>query len=446
VPPRRTRPPARPVAITLDGETIVADAEASLVSALVAAGHLQLARSPKFHRPRGPSCHRGGCDGCLVRLDGVPNTMACMQQAREGAKVERQNVVLSAKLDVLRATDWFFPNGMDHHRMFAGIPGMQKVMLAFARRISGLGELPDQALPVAPQGVPARSTDVLVVGAGAAGLATAIALARAKISVVVIDEQHAAGGSLLYFPRGARVRLGAREVSVDEARERMLEEAEKEGVRIELATTSLGVLEGDDWLVDQAERGLERWTARAHVVATGGHDGVPLFEGNDLPGVLSARAAGRLLRDGVLVGERPLVVGDGPFADAFAVAAEASGAVVSRTDDDTVIAARGLSQVKSALIRAEGRERKIDCDAIVMGGPVAPAFEIAQQAGAGVRHEPAGYPVVTDESGRAERHDLFAIGELLGAPLDLEAFAERATTIARSIRTVLESTSGEVHP
>jgi len=433
VPPRRTRPPARPVRIELDDETIVADAEASLASALVGAGHLQLARSPKFHRPRGPSCLRGGCDGCLVRVDGVPNTMACTKLACEGAKVERQNVMLSAKVDVLRATDWFFPKGMNHHQMFAGIPGMQKVMLAFARRVSGLGELPEKVVEPAREGVPTKRADVLVVGAGAAGLTAAIALARAKVDVVVVDEQPLAGGAMLSFPRGVRARLGESEVDVDEARERLLEHARTEGVRIELGSTLLGVLEGDDWLVDQSERGLERWSAKTHVVATGGHDPAELFEGNDLPGVLSARAAGRLLRDGVLVGDRPLVVGDGPFADAFAKAAEEVGAKVTRTVAHSVIAARGLSHVKTAVFRSGGRETKIDCDAVVIGGPVAPAFEIAEQGGAAVRHEPAGYPVVADASGRAKDRKLYAIGEVVGASLDLAAFEARAEAIARDV-------------
>ena len=308
VPPRRTRAPARPVRITLDGASILADEDASLATALVGAGHLALARSPKFHRSRGPTCHRGGCDGCLMRIDGVPNVMSCLVDAYEGAKIERQNVVLSSKLDLLRATDWFFPNGMNHHEMFAGVPGVQSVMQAFARRVSGLGELPDAALAPMTGPLPTLRADVAVIGAGPAGLLAATAIAATGAKTLLVDEQRELGGCLLYFPHGVRVRLGSLDaIDPEQARQTLCAEASTAGVDHVLHATALGVLEGGDWLVDRAgagARGLCRIEARTYVVATGAHDGAALFVGNDLPGVISARAAGRMLRDGVFaIGE-----------------------------------------------------------------------------------------------------------------------------------------------
>ena len=67
---RRFLPPARPVTLRLDGASLVANEGEPLAAALVAAGVDTIARSPKFHRPRGASCMRGGCDGCVVRVDG----------------------------------------------------------------------------------------------------------------------------------------------------------------------------------------------------------------------------------------------------------------------------------------------------------------------------------------------------------------------------------------
>ena len=77
----RTTPVSRPVTVTLDGEPLEPPEGEPLVCALTAAGKLALARSPKFHRPRGPSCLRAACDGCLARVDDAPNVMTCMVAA-----------------------------------------------------------------------------------------------------------------------------------------------------------------------------------------------------------------------------------------------------------------------------------------------------------------------------------------------------------------------------
>lgn len=417
MPPRRTRAPLSPITIQLDGDEIVADADASLASALVGAGDFLLARSPKFHRPRGPSCMRGGCDGCLMRVDGAPNVMSCMRRATAGAVVERQNVILTAKVDILRAADWFFPKGMNHHEMFAGVPGIQQVMQAFARRVSGLGELPDDA-PEPLAKMRTIETDVLVVGGGPFGMAAASALHREGLRVALVDDGLRLGGSLLAYPPG----------EIDRAIMRL--EEELAAVDVHLESTALGVLEGDDWMV-ASPRGMSRVRARAHVIATGGHDPTPLFEGNDLPGVLSARAAGRLLREGVLCGEQILVDGDGPHARAFADAARAHGASVERVAHVTSV--RGLSRVRSAI--AGGRSH--DCDAVVFDGAPAPSFELAVQAGAGVRHDESGYSVLTDDHGRVIGAPgvLYAIGEVTSAALDTHM--EKAAALAASLRSAL---------
>lgn len=425
----------------------MADADASITTALVGAGELMLARSPKFHRPRGPSCMRGGCDGCLMRVDGTPNVMTCQHHAVDGAKVERQNVVLSAKLDLLRATDWFFAKGMNHHEMFAGIPGIQGVMLNFARRISGLGELPDTVTPARTE-LPETTADALVVGGGLAGIQAARALSEAGLSVVLCDDRPALGGALLALPQGSR--LGRHDA--DAALAAGVDALERAGVEVRLESTVLGVLEGDDWLVAHPRDGVLRVRARVHVLATGGHDPTPLFEGNDLPGVLSVRAAGRLLREGVLVGDHVVIdtLGAGghglsEHGRAFAEAARSHGAEVEVLERARVASVRGLGQVRSVVVQGEaGRETHRDCDAVVFDGPVAPTFELAVQAGASTVHERAGYRVLVDGDGRtvvdaAPREArptpaLFALGELTGAPLDLDAFAAAAQRIAAAAR------------
>ncbi len=436
--------------MTLDGASIVADGDASLASALVAAGQLELARSPKFHRPRGPSCMRGGCDGCLVRLDGMPNVMSCMTRAKPGAKLERQNVVLSAKLDVLRAADWFFPDGMNHHEMFAGVPGVQDIMQSLARRVAGLGELPEHAV-AAHTAIDDLTADVLIVGAGLAGLVAACVLGRLGLGVIVLDEGMRPGGSLLSFPEHAKVALGVDGaiVDIDELRANLVSEAASAGATFVAETTLLGVLEGGDWLGNGHDRGLVRVKARARILAVGAHDGVPAIVANDLPGVLSARAAGRLLREGVLIGDAPLVVGDGLHAEAFAAAAAGHGAKVQRASLASLQGARGLSRVRGAVLTEGSGTRKVSCDAVVVDAPCAPSFELAVEAGARVTHGEPGFSVVVDVDGRfggapsgdvgSRNSPLFALGEVTGAALDHAAFARAASRLGRAVAALVEA-------
>jgi sarcosine oxidase subunit alpha len=159
------------VTIQFDGEPVAAERGEPVACALVGAGKMALARSAKFHRPRGPACLRAACDGCLARVDDAPNVMTCMVPAAEGTQVKTQNTLGSREIDLLRVTDWFFPKGMNHHELFAGVPGLQGIMQSFARRVAGLGKLPAQVAP--PRTAARREADVVVVGGGAAALAVA---------------------------------------------------------------------------------------------------------------------------------------------------------------------------------------------------------------------------------------------------------------------------------
>src|SRR6185437_2199984 len=139
------------------------------------------------HRPRGPSCMRGACDGCLARVDETPNVMTCLVPAAEGTAVVTQNRLGPRDRDLLRMTDWFFPDGMNHHELFAGVPGIQTIMQGFARRVAGLGKLPTKEL--AGRKAQRRAVDVVIVGAGPSGMAVAVGLAEAGRKVEVIDDK-----------------------------------------------------------------------------------------------------------------------------------------------------------------------------------------------------------------------------------------------------------------
>src|SRR5439155_24134856 len=112
---------------------------------------------------------------------------------------------------------------------------------------------------------------------------------------------------------------------------------------------------------------------------------------NDRPGVLSARAVGRLLvRYGIRPAERPVVVGDGPYARTLAEALETVGARVTRIDGvkTKVVAAHGHSWVK-ALEVDDGR--KIKSDLVAVAALPAPASELPRQHGVAVEFRDGGF-------------------------------------------------------
>ena len=416
----RTRALTHPVTITLDGDEILAERGEPVAAALVAAGKLVLARSPKFHRPRGPSCMRAACDGCLARVDENPNVMTCLAPAEEGTAVVTQNRLGPRETDLLRMADWFFPEGMNHHELFAGIPGVQGVMQAFARRVAGLGKLPAEGTP--PRPAKRRKVDVVIVGGGPSGMAIATRAARAGRAVEILDDQLALGGAVLAL--GPRERAAFDPLVAD-----FTAEASRGRVRVRPSTCAGGMY-GRDLLVVGPE-GAEVLEAASLVLACGAHDGILAFEGNDVPGVMSARAAGLLLSHGVLVGKKVVVVvppGGGPFGESYAAAVP--GVTLVRGEPVVV---KGSSRVKAVVVRdaASSKTSELPCDALLVDAPRSPAYELAEQVGATLAHEPRGYRVVA-EGGRIA-DGLFVAGELSGVAFEPNAIATDADRVVASM-------------
>ncbi len=429
----RTSKVTRPVTITLDGEPVEAVDGEPVVSALVAAGKLSLARSPKFHRPRGPSCLRAACDGCLARVADVPNVMTCMVPAREGLAIRSQNTLGSRSVDLLRMTDWFFPDGMNHHELFAGVPGVQTLMQGFARRVAGLGKLPSVTAP--PRGATRREVDVVIVGGGPAGMAVAARLAKDGRAVEILDDHLAIGGGLRALGRGDAKAWGTIAHDFDAALA-----SRRVAVRTE---TTAGAVFGDDLLV-VGPGGAEVLSAKCLVLATGAHDGVLAFEGNDLPGVMSARAAGWLLAGGVVPGAKIVVVvpaSGGPFGAAYARAAAALGVKAEVTVvHGEPIKALGSARVTGCVVRpyADGdgdakakdrdRDLKLTADVLLVDAPRAPSYELAEQAGSPLVHAARGYvPAAT----RGQiRPGVWVVGEAAGRPFTPETFIADAASVA----------------
>jgi sarcosine oxidase subunit alpha len=423
--------------MTLDGATVVAEEGEPIAHALLGSGVLALARSPKFHRPRGPSCLRAACDGCLMRVDGLPNVMTCFAPARAGTEVHSQNTLGSRRVDLLRVTDWFFPDGINHHELFAGVPGVQGVMQAFARRVAGLGRMPDGADEARDvRRAKRRAADVLVVGGGPAGLAAAARLAESGRTVEVVDDALAIGGSLLALGRAR-----ASEWSALDAR---IERAVARGRLAFRSSTIAGAVFPDGVLVVGRE-GAEIVEPATLVLASGAHDGVLAFEGNDVPGIFSARAGLKLLAAGIAVGERVVVAlapGGGPFGAMFRDEVAHLGAPIEVTVvEGEPFAVHGSAHVKEVVFRdPSGEEQKHKADALLVDAPRAPAYELAAQAGAALEHRPSGFVVRAAET-RVAR-GIYAVGEVVGTPLAWTAIEAEAEQLARAVAAELAGGAG----
>jgi sarcosine oxidase subunit alpha len=346
--------------------------------------------------------------------------MTCRVPAAEGIKIETQNVVGSRERDLLRMADWFFPEGMNHHELLAGVPGIQRVMQAFARRIAGLGRLPGQVS--VPRPASRRTVDALVVGAGPSGMAVALALAEAGRRVEVLEEDSAWGGSLLSLEGASR---RAWQPLLSSFREAVIESK----LTVRTGTVAWGLY--DDDLAVLAQAGVELLTAATLVLATGAHDGVLAFPGNDLPGVLSARAAGRVAALGVTVGDAVVVAvapGGGPFGEAFARAHPEATLI-----HGSPVRVAGGTRVTEAILATSEGERQLRCDALVIDAPRAPAYELCAQAGAELALEAGGYVVKAPE-GRIGP-GVFASGEVVGTALDPGSVRREAQAIARQAVT-----------
>jgi sarcosine oxidase subunit alpha len=321
------------------------------------------------------------------------------------------------------------------------------VFLKLVREMGGSGTLPD-----APATFPAardEALDVCVVGAGPAGLAAARAIAEAAPSarVALFDEQAAPGGSLLALPGGA-----GRAAALAAA-------AARAGVRLAAKATALAYYPEDHpedsapsgapgVLAVATPEGLLRVSARRFLYATGGYDQNLPFVDNDRPGIVSARACGRLafhwgVRP-VPKGERVIVVDGSPTAAPLVEGLRGAGVEVEVVDlaRDRVLEAKGGTRVRGLVVAGPtGRQRRVGGALVAIATPPAPASELPRQHGAEVRFEPArgGFVARVDAGFATTAAGVFACGDVtgyVGPDAAAAAGAKAGRALAASLATL----------
>ena len=409
---------------TFDGKAVPYQPGDTFGSALHRAGIKVLSRSLKYHRPRGLYCCTGSCASCYVDVDGEPNVPACMRAACP-AVVTSQNRLGSAKHDLYAAADKVFRSGFDPHDMMTRPRILNEAFLRVVRHMSGLGRAPKDGAHsktrAARRGSGGGSTagpvrrqlavDELIVGGGQEGLHRAREAGQARVGrVLLVDEMPELGGSASWDPLEAGTRDVARSL------------APWQGVESWTSSVCFGLYNDPGapiglvaGIMRPGPAGHDLWEVRPRriTIAPGRHDSWPVFENNDLPGVLSLRGAERLLNaHGVLPGRR-IVGHGGRLPKTFVAQLESKGSDV--VAQGVVRAVRGGTHVSAARLG----DAWIDCDAVVCNLAGTPRVELFQQAGCDLRFDASGVlaPVV-DKAGATTRHGVHArFGPAPDAPL-----------------------------
>ncbi len=335
---------------SFDGRAYTGQRGDTAASALLAHGVRLLGRSLKYRRPRGLLAAGPEEPNALLTVGTapyiIPNVPASQLVLRDGVVLSSQNRWPSLRYDLaslLQTSGRFFGAGF-YYKTFMWPSWRSYEMLI--RKLAGLGAAPGAA-NLAPPSIEHLSCDVLIAGAGPAGLSAALAAARGAAGGGGggVEAGGRGGGGLepataAAGPRaaGAAARAGARVVVCSRepvpGGELEFEAATIDGcsaagwineVRRELSQhgvrllTDTAVVGGSDGLViaHQEPGGLAGENAVYRIrpgrllIATGAVECPIAFVDNDRPGVMLLGAAERLLaRYGVVVSEQPLLFGN----------------------------------------------------------------------------------------------------------------------------------------
>jgi len=423
---------SRPLRFRFDDRDYTGFAGDTLASALLANGVHLLGRSFKYHRPRGILAAGPEEPNALVtvRRDSArvtPNVRATQVELYDGLEAHSQNRWPSLALDfgaVSGLLSPFIPAGFYYKTFMWPRGAWQRLYEPKIRAAAGLGRAPEQADPDTYANRFAHC-DVLVVGAGPAGLAAAAAAAASGARVILCDEQSEPGGSLLSEP----IRHSDAAVAGEPA-ERWLAStlrtlAAHPRVRVLTRTTAFGYFPHNllglnqrlnDHLgrPDRQQPRERQWQVRAKevVLATGATERPLVFPGNDRPGILLASAARTYLnRYGALAGSRVVLMTACDAAYQTALDLHRAGASIKAIIDvragsaegalpdaarraglpietrSTVLGTSGRLRVRAIRVQKldasggpAGPARRIRCDLVLMSGGLTPSVHLFSQS------------------------------------------------------------------
>lgn len=295
---------AAPLKFHFDGKAYQGFAGDTLASALLANGVRLMGRSFKYHRPRGPLTAGSEEPNALVELRSgarqEPNTRATTAELFDGLSAKSQNHLGSLKFDLLAVNDRLSPfltAGFYYKTFMWPAAFWEKLYEPIIRHAAGLGSLSQQDDPdVYDKGF--LHCDLLIIGAGPAGLMAALTAGRSGVDVILADEDFRMGGRL-----NAETFAIADASGADWAASAVAELAAMPNVRLMPRTTVIGAF--DHGIYGAVERVsdhlpvpedgkprqiLWRIYTQKTILAAGAIERPIAFENNDRPGIMTASA------------------------------------------------------------------------------------------------------------------------------------------------------------
>lgn len=408
------------VSFTFDGKTFSGFEGDTLASALLANGVKLMGRSFKYHRPRG--CLTSGSEepNAIVELGSgarrEPNTRATMIELYDGLEAKSQNRFPSLAFDIQSVNQLFSPfltAGFYYKTFMWPASFWEPFYEKLIRHSAGLGRAATESDPDHYEHAHAHC-DVLVVGAGVAGISAALSAAVAGARVTLVEEQAEVGG--MSSDRDVIDGLPASEWC-----ENAIAELEAmDNVTFMSRTVLFGYY--DHNLMAALERVTDHvkepdasqprqrlWTIRAKevVIACGTQERPMVFDNNDRPGIMLSSAVRAFIDNyGALPGKRVVIATNNDSGYETAEALLNAGAEVaaiidarqSHSASAKKIIERGVRVLSSALPqKAHGRLavnalsiqslsgqflEKIDCDCVAVSAGFSADVHLASQTGA----------------------------------------------------------------
>lgn len=280
---------SKPLTFSFEGKRFTGFSGDTITSALWASGERVLGRSFKYHRPRGVLSFANHDVNVMVQNGAVPNIRADVTLIKSNQNLRAVNTIGGLKLDLGQINNRlsrFLPVGF-YYKAFHKPARLFPLWEKFIRKAAGLGYVnvnSKRRLWSKAYGF----ADVLVIGAGAAGLSAAISAAEAGAKVVLVDENPRVGGSLTY---AKTINNNGTSVLADLARK----VESYPNIEFWSDTVASAYFE-DQWVpLVHSDGGMTKMRAKSVVVASGVMEQPAVFRNNDLPGIMLGSAAQRLI-------------------------------------------------------------------------------------------------------------------------------------------------------